>query len=93
MQEVAALQRRILTNAAEYVKPGGTLVYSTCTVNPEENEENVRWLLDNCPFEPDSLEGLLPEEVVSKAAEKGYVQLLPGKYGTDGFFIARFRRR
>ncbi len=37
LQEVAALQRRILTNAAEYVKPGGTLVYSTCTINKEEN--------------------------------------------------------
>ena len=93
MKSLAELQREILSVVSRYVKPGGTLVYSTCTVNPEENAENVRWLLDNCPFEPDSLEGLLPEEVVSKAAEKGYVQLLPGKYGTDGFFIARFRRR
>ena len=43
MKSLARLQREILTVVSRYVKPGGTLIYSTCTVNPEENEENVRW--------------------------------------------------
>lgn len=43
LHALAALQRQILTCAADYVKPGGTLVYSTCTINKEENEENLCW--------------------------------------------------
>ncbi|MCL1998424.1 MAG: 16S rRNA (cytosine(967)-C(5))-methyltransferase RsmB [Turicibacter sp.] len=48
------LQRKLLTAAADYVKPGGVLVYSTCTITPEENENNVRWFLENFPFVQDS---------------------------------------
>ena len=93
MHELAELQKEILTQVSRYVKPGGTLIYSTCTVNPEENEGNVRWFLDNFPFDPVSLKGILPEAVKSETLDQGYVQLIPGEYGTDGFFIARFKRR
>ena len=93
MNALAELQKAILKQVMHYVKPGGTLLYSTCTVNPKENEENVRWILENGPFESVSLEGILPKQIVSDTLKDGYIQLIPGEYGTDGFFIARFRRR
>lgn len=92
MKSLADLQRKILSIVQAYVKPGGCLIYSTCTVNPEENEENVRWFQENYPFEPESLAGFLPEGINSDTMEQGRIQLMPGEYGTDGFFIARFRR-
>ena len=48
--ELVELQRKILSTVWQYVKPGGILVYSTCTVHKEENEKNVEWFLKNCPF-------------------------------------------
>ena len=92
LSEVAALQRRILTNAAEYVKPGGTLVYSTCTINKEENERQAAWFADNFPFSLRSLDGGLPEALKNKESKAGMCQLLPGIHKTDGFFIAAFVR-
>lgn len=77
LESLAKLQRDILSVVWEYVKPGGYLIYSTCTVNKGENEENVKWFTDNYPFEP-------VQECVT---------LLPGINGTDGFFIARLRRK
>lgn len=76
-----------------YVKPGGTLLYSTCTINPEENEENAEWFLENYSFEAVSLEACLPEKYAGETGAKGYVQLLPDVHGCDGFFIAKFRRK
>ncbi len=93
MKALAKLQREILSVVQAYIKPGGCLIYSTCTVNPEENVENVRWFQKNFSFEPESLAELLPEGIYSDTMEQGYIQLMPGEYGTDGFFIARFRRR
>lgn len=93
MKSLAALQKDILRQVSGYVKPGGVLIYSTCTVNPEENQENVRWFSENFSFETESLKGYLPEMMNSVGIEKGWIQLMPGEWGTDGFFIARFRRR
>lgn len=50
MEELVMLQRKILNNIADYVKAGGTLMYSTCTLNPAENEEQAQWISDNLPF-------------------------------------------
>lgn len=93
IQELTVLQRQILHNAAAYVKPGGTLIYSTCTITREENTDNVRWFLENYPYEPDSLDPYLCEELHSETTCQGYLQLLPGVHKTDGFFLARFKRK
>lgn len=93
IQELVVLQRQILHNAASYVKPGGTLIYSTCTITREENIENVEWFLENYPYKLESLDPYLCEELHSETTEKGYLQLLPGVHKTDGFFLARFRKK
>ena len=73
--------------------PGGTLLYSTCTVNKAENGENAAWFLANFPFEAVSLDELLPDELKSEETAKGQLQLIPGVHKTDGFFLAKFRRK
>ncbi|WP_026523232.1 16S rRNA (cytosine(967)-C(5))-methyltransferase RsmB [Butyrivibrio sp. MB2005] len=87
-------QRNILNAVWNYVKPGGIMMYSTCTVAKEENEDNVKWILENLPFEPVDLTDKLPEKMKSiDTAKDGYIQILPGEFETDGFFIAKFRRK
>ena len=92
-EDLVPLQRRILDCAAEYVKPKGVLLYSTCTITKEENEENMRWFLENHSFVPESLDAFLPEELHCDTSALGYLQLLPGVHPCDGFFMARFRRK
>ena len=92
-EEIVILQRTILDRAANYVKPRGTLIFSTCTIAKEENEENMMWFLQNYPFKLESLDPCLPEELHSETTVLGYLQLLPGVHKTDGFFIAKFRRK
>lgn len=92
LYELQSLQREILNTVWQYVKPGGVLIYSTCTVNPGENEENVRWFLANYPFVVESLSPYLPEPL-QEEGKSGMLQLLPGIHETDGFFIARLRRK
>ena len=79
-----AIQYDILCNSARYLRAGGTLVYSTCTVFPEENERNIeKFLTEHSEF------SLAPFEVGAFRCERGMVTLLPDEYGTDGFFIAK----
>ena len=87
------LQREILTASADYVRPGGVLLYSTCTVNREENEEMVRFLTESFPFEAESLDPWLPECLHSRETKEGGCQLFAGDFNTDGFFMARLRRK
>ncbi len=86
------LQKEILQTVQHYVKPGGVLLYSTCTINRAENEEMVQWFLQNFPFHTESLRPFLPGQFEGETMENGYFQFLPGIHETDGFFIARFRR-
>lgn len=65
LESLMQLQRQIVRASAGYVKPGGTLLYSTCTIHRGENEEMVRFLAEELGFEPVSLEGALPESVLS----------------------------
>lgn len=91
-KDLVRLQREILKTVQAYVKPGGTLIYSTCTINQEENEKNVDWFLKQFPFEAVSLEACLPKTLKGGTASRGYLQFLPGLHASDGFFIAKFRR-
>ena len=86
------LQRDILKNVSGYVRPGGIMVFSTCTIHRAENEDNVRWILDNLPFEAVSMDEYLPGELKCATSGEGYIQLIPGVHRCDGFFIARFRK-
>ncbi len=92
IHQLAELQRQILAVVSSYVKPGGTLLYSTCTVSLQENEENAAWLCSHFPFHMESLNPFLPEMLRSREAESGSLQILPGQYGSDGFFLARLIR-
>ena len=94
LEELADLQRKILTCAQAIVKEGGTLLYSTCTVNPGENIENVHWFLKEYPqFELDDITENICKELKSDVIEKGCIQFFPGVHDCDGFFIARFKKK
>ncbi|WP_026528766.1 16S rRNA (cytosine(967)-C(5))-methyltransferase RsmB [Butyrivibrio sp. VCD2006] len=94
IQSLQAKQRSILNNVWNYVKPGGILIYSTCTLTQEENQDNFNWILENLPFEAVPFDDRLPEPMKAlTTAALGYVQIIPGEYGTDGFFISKFRRK
>ena len=90
LENLPQLQGKILANQASYVKPGGVLLYSTCTVLKRENEDVVQAFLAEHPdFFPEPL--TLPE--VFAKNETGMLTLIPGEYDTDGFFICRLRRK
>ncbi len=91
MQEIVQLQREILDTAVSYVKEGGILIYSTCTIHKEENEMQVQYL-EALGFQTESLNLYLPNELKNESTENGYLQLLPGVHETDGFFMARLRK-
>lgn len=89
LEQLPALQLAILENQSRYVRPGGVLMYSTCTVLKRENEEIVQQFLSLHPdFHTEALE--LP--AVFPKNETGMLTLIPGEYDTDGFFICRLRR-
>lgn len=91
VQALAKLQREILQVVSRYVKPGGVLLYSTCTIGSEENQKNTEWIETHLPFHSESIEDSLPEALRGRTGTKGYLQILPTDH-TDGFFIAKFRR-
>ncbi len=93
IEELAKLQYSILDNCSKYVKCGGTLVYSTCTITKKENEENAEKFLKEHPsFEADaSISEYLPENLKERA-KNGSVQIFPHLDSMEGFFIARFTR-
>ena len=93
LKELAGLQRKILENAQAMVKKGGTLLYSTCTIDPMENEENVHWFLKKYPqFSLNSIREKLCPQLAESVEEEGCIQLLPGIHCSDGFFIARLKK-
>ncbi len=94
IRSLQQLQREILDNVSRYVRPGGQLIYSTCTVTPEENRENREWILSELPFEPMSFRERMPGCLRGAMEEDGSaIQLLPGVHPCDGFYIAAFRRK
>ncbi len=91
--ELVILQRKILNQAVRYVKLQGTLIFSTCTISRKENQNNLKWLLENYPLECESLDAYISKELHSETTKRGYLQLLPGIHQCDGFFVARLRKR
>lgn len=98
LQDISAIaqtQHQILKEASRWVKDGGTLVYSTCTVDPEENSRLIHRFLDETPAF--ALDESLVEDMPSIVRpyfhkSGGYIQILPHQFGSDGFFISRLKR-
>lgn len=88
--EAAAVQRRLFSAALELVAPGGIVLFSTCSVEPEENEEVVRDLPPG--FEVEELSRALPENVPGLPTDAGGTRILPNVDG-DGFTMHAIRRR
>lgn len=94
------VQAAILDHAATLLRPGGVLVYSTCTFNPAENEGQIGQFLErqSGAFERMDITGLLPQPLlihpdIRDQAAHGSISLFPHRHGTDGFFIARLRKK
>lgn len=93
IDQLVPIQQAILESAAQALKPGGTLVYSTCTIQPRENQELVEAFVAAHPeFRFDDIRPYLPPSLAGEAGD-GYIQLLPHIHGTDGFFIARLKKQ
>ena len=100
IRELAKLQKKILENAVRYVKKGGRLIYSTCTMTRAENEENFTFISEFKGFSSvdfsDKIRGYVDRYKDGKRlvneAKKGFIRLIPGELGTDGFFISEFMR-
>lgn len=93
IEELSRLQSEILRSAADVLKPGGRLVYSTCTLLPQENERVIEAFLearsDFSPINPNEW----PERLSGLAIGDGMLQCLPHRHDTDGFFAACLERR
>ena len=90
LKEIVEVQREILENAWEYLRTGGVMVYSTCTLNKEENEENIKWFLSK------HKDAEIEKVFVGKGAnlcydEMGTLTILPNEY-MDGFFVAKLKK-
>ncbi len=90
LQDILKLQRDIMETSAKYVKINGILMYSTCTLNKEENEDNINWFLNRYKdFEIEPLYfGKAPNIMYN---ESGWVTIMPNKY-MDGFFICKLKK-
>ena len=93
LKSITALQAKLLQTVSQAVKPGGVMVYSTCTILPEENEAVVSaFLKENKDFEADDIAAFLPAQLAIHA--RGcMLQIYPNRDGIDGFFVARIKRK
>ena len=91
--DIAATQRELIESAFHALRPGGTLVYSTCTLNPQENENVVQWLLSRFPqaVEVAPLGDLFPQATDALTPE-GFLHVFPQIFDCEGFFVARLRK-
>ena len=88
LPEIEALQRDLLEAATRYLAPGGTLVYSTCTLNKKENEEQIAQFLERHPdFAP------VPFDCLGETCASGMKTIYPYIDHSDGFFIAKLKRK
>ena len=90
---LSEIQYNLLKNAAPHIKPGGLLVYSTCSIEPMENEEVIqRFLADFPMYRVENARRFLPAVPLSAITPQGFVQTFPHEHGVDGAFAARLRR-
>ena len=91
IRELSLLQRKILDNAVRYLKKGGLLIYSTCTLTSLEDERNAEYISNSLKLNKTDLRTVLPEYLKdARGAEDGHIRLDPDKNRTDGFFISAF---
>ncbi|RKU26967.1 16S rRNA (cytosine(967)-C(5))-methyltransferase RsmB [Candidatus Poribacteria bacterium] len=90
---LSEVQYNLLRNAAKHIKPGGVLVYSTCSIEPIENEEVVQRFLTDFPmWTVEDAKDFLPDIPPSVITPQGFIQTFPHEHGIDGAFAARLRR-
>ncbi|NEP53410.1 MAG: 16S rRNA (cytosine(967)-C(5))-methyltransferase RsmB [Moorea sp. SIO3C2] len=90
VQELTVLQKQLLEHTATWVKPGGVLVYATCTLNPQENEAVIQWFLEGhsqWQIEPPTLSFLK-----GFSTPEGWLKVVPYRDQMDGFFMVRLKR-
>ncbi len=93
IRAISEAQKNMLGNLSRRLKPGGRLVYSTCTFEPEETEGVVEWFLEAHPgFAVESACGYVPEECRDLVDEPGFFRTYPHRHGMDGFFAVRLKR-
>ena len=93
IRALSEMQYNLLKNAAQYIKPGGILVYSTCSIEPMENEEVVQRFLTDFPmFSVEDARRFLPDIPASAITPQGFLQTFPHEHGVDGAFAVRFRK-
>lgn len=90
MKDLPQLQKEIITNLSAYVKPGGVLLYATCTLRREENEAVIASFLDE--YADFALEGFQLPDPIGEVAS-GMMTFWPQRLDTDGFFVAKLRRK
>ena len=93
VRALSEIQYNLLKNAAPHIKPGGILVYSTCSIEPMENEEVIqRFLADFPMYRVENARRFLPDVPLSAITPQGFVQTFPHKHRIDGAFVARLRK-
>lgn len=91
LEELTQLQLKILKTCSAYVKKGGYLVYSTCSMGKKENTDNINKFLADGGFETVSIERYIPDELSCETLKEGYINVMP-KGSFDGFFICKMKR-
>ncbi len=93
VRALSEMQYNLLKNAAQHIKPGGILVYSTCSIEPMENEEVVQRFLTNFPmYTVENARRFLPDIPSSAITPQGFLQTFPHEHGVDGAFAARLKK-
>ncbi|RDB33734.1 16S rRNA (cytosine(967)-C(5))-methyltransferase RsmB [Exiguobacterium sp. RIT594] len=92
LTQLPVIQRQILEAVLPLVKPDGTFVYSTCTMDPLENEQQTDYILSQGFVFDETFKTRMPEAVQSLIGERAELKLLPTSLGTDGFYIAAFKK-
>lgn len=93
LEAIASIQEALFENAVRYLKEDGELVYSTCTISKLENEEMVQKMITTHRLEQLSIAYTIPKVLHESIEEEGMIQILPYVVDTDGFFIAKLRKR